>query len=265
MASSCQYLVRFDDICSTMNWSAWSEIEACLKAYDVRPILAVVPRNRDRKLIVDSPRAEFWDRVREWQALGWTIALHGYEHRMVSTDGGVLGISRKSEFSGTAVERQREKIRRGLRILRDHGVKVETWVAPWHSFDEQTLDVLMEEKIRYVSDGLATRPWRDARGLIWIPQQLWRFRRMPLGVWTVCHHHNSWSREDIRQFSVTIRKYRSRITSLDSVTDQPVDERGISGAYMRALVSAAVRMRLAAKHEPSAEEPDDRFMESDVD
>src|SRR5262245_38354882 len=72
-----RYLIRFDDICSTMNWLVWDAIESQLIRYAVRPILAVVPDNRDPNLIVDPPRSDFWERVRRWQSRGYTIALHG--------------------------------------------------------------------------------------------------------------------------------------------------------------------------------------------
>ena len=82
--SECRYLIRFDDICPTMNWAGWDAIESLLMRHSIRPILAVVPDNRDPKLIVDSPCADFWERVRKWQRAGYAIALHGYQHRYVN-------------------------------------------------------------------------------------------------------------------------------------------------------------------------------------
>ena len=61
-----RYLLRFDDICPTMNWAIWDKVEEGLRRHDVRPILAVVPDNHDSKLRIDPPRADFWDRVRQW-------------------------------------------------------------------------------------------------------------------------------------------------------------------------------------------------------
>ena len=95
-----QYLVRFDDICPTMNWSVWTQIEAELRQRNIKPILAVVPDNQDAKLRVDSPRSDFWDCVRGWQALGWTIGLHGYQHRYVTQQSGIVGLNARSEFAG---------------------------------------------------------------------------------------------------------------------------------------------------------------------
>ncbi len=42
-----RYLIRFDDICPTMNWTIWEQVEQVLRTYHVQPILAVVPDNQD--------------------------------------------------------------------------------------------------------------------------------------------------------------------------------------------------------------------------
>src|SRR5437762_2289395 len=76
-----RYLVRFDDICPGMNWPMWREIEKVLADADVRPMLAVVPANEDAHLDVGPREPRFWELVRGWQARGWTIGLHGYQHR----------------------------------------------------------------------------------------------------------------------------------------------------------------------------------------
>jgi hypothetical protein len=95
------------------------------------------------------------------------------------------------------LDQQREKIRNGVRILRDAGVQAEAWVAPSHSFDRNTLRALEQEStIRVVSDGLAWRPF-ERHGFFWVPQQLWRFRPMPFGVWTCCFHPNTSTRAQL--------------------------------------------------------------------
>src|SRR5437762_14036332 len=94
-----QYLIRFDDCCPTMNWPVWVEVERALLEFDVKPIMSVVPDNRDRELEVNEPNRDFWSEVRGWQQRGWTIGLHGYQHRYVTRDAGVVGIHKYSEFS----------------------------------------------------------------------------------------------------------------------------------------------------------------------
>jgi len=153
-----RYLVRFDDICPTMNWSLWASIEEVLHACGVQPILAVVPDNRDPKLQVEPPRPDFWGWVREKQTAGWSIALHGYQHLYETTDAGLLGINARSEFAGLPFERQREKLLRAVEVFHSHGIRPEAFVAPAHSFDQHTLLVLQELGITVISDGFFPTP-----------------------------------------------------------------------------------------------------------
>jgi predicted deacetylase len=212
--SDSRYLVRFDDICPTMNWEVWEQIEAHLVRHDFKPILAVVPDNRDPKLMRDPARPDFWERVRGWQARGWTIALHGYQHVYVNRDPGMLRLTKQSEFAGLDREEQARKLRSGLAIFAEQGVKADAWVAPSHSFDPTTVDLLAELGIRVISDGLWPMPHRDARGVVWIPQQLWSFLPRPAGVWTVCHHHNDWKERELARFTRDIEAYAGRRTDL---------------------------------------------------
>ncbi len=94
--TDARYLIRFDDICPTMNWAVWDSIEEYLIRYRVRPILAVVPDNQDPNLVIDPPRDDFWERVRHWQRMGYSIALHGYQHRYVSSNAGLLLLNHQS-------------------------------------------------------------------------------------------------------------------------------------------------------------------------
>jgi len=212
-----QYILRFDDICPTMNWAVWERIEDGLRQYNVRPILAVVPDNHDPKLMVDSPRPDFWERVRQWQADGYTIALHGYQHLYVNRNWGLMKLTPQSEFAGVSREEQEAKLRAALAIFSREGVRAECWVAPAHSFDRTTVAVLAELGVRVISDGLEPLPYRDSRGVIWVPQQLWNFRRKPAGVWTVCQHHNGWSEEDCDRFLRNLATFAPQMSDLSAI------------------------------------------------
>src|SRR5437868_15488717 len=140
--SPTHYLLRFDDICPTMNWSVWLEIECILIQQALKPLLAVVPDNQDPTLQIDSPAADFWERVRGWQARGWTIALHGFQHRYVSGNAGLVGVRKKSEFAGLPSEQQREKLRLGVEVFKHEQITPRVWIAPGHSFDANTVALL---------------------------------------------------------------------------------------------------------------------------
>jgi peptidoglycan/xylan/chitin deacetylase (PgdA/CDA1 family) len=184
---SPRYLLRIDDVCATMDWAIWNEMEATMDAAGIRPIVGIVPDNRDPKLMAGPAAPDFWERVRGWQARGWTIGLHGYQHDYVTRESGILGLNHQSEFAGLPKEEQRRKIRAGLAIFQREGVRVDAWVAPSHSFDWTTVEVLREEGLQVISDGFAFRPFRK-EGMRWVPQQFATMRRVPFGTWTFCHH-----------------------------------------------------------------------------
>ena len=214
------YLVRFDDICPTMNWDTWEGIETTLLREGVKPILAVVPDNQDPKLNVANANPQFWQRVRQWQKNGWSIAIHGYQHVYDSPEPGILGLNAYSEFAGLTFDRQLAKLTRALQIFGGEGILPSAWIAPAHSFDETTIRALRDLGIRVLSDGFYLRPSLKL-GMVWVPQQLWRFRQMPVGMWTVCLHHNHWSQSDLERFDRDVRQYRHKIISLADVLVQP--------------------------------------------
>lgn len=215
---TAQYLIRFDDICPTMDWQVWDRIEDVLVENGVAPILAVVPDNRDPALVRSAERADFWRKVREWQARGWAIGLHGFQHRYVTREPGILGLNSRSEFAGLTLEEQREKIRQALAIFARNEVRADAWVAPAHSFDANTVLALRESGLRVISDGFFRNALRH-EGMIWVPQQLWRFRDFQRGVWTVCYHHNTFSARHFERFAHDLKAYRTRMASLQEVLD----------------------------------------------
>lgn len=241
--SGARYLLRFDDICPTMNWAVWNEIEAALDRYEIRPILAVVPDNQDPKLIVDPPRDDFWARVRTWQAKGWAIALHGYQHRYVIQDAGLVGLNRMSEFAGLPRQQQQSKLEAGLSIFRREGIRPRLWVAPGHSFDRTTVELLGEMGIDTICDGFHYRPHSDEMSTFWVPQQMWRLRYMPAGVWTVCLHHNGWTKAELERFQSQVEVYRPLLTCFEKVSATFRGRHSSLAPLLHRIFLAAVMMK----------------------
>jgi predicted deacetylase len=215
--TAARYLIRFDDLCPTMNWQVWDRVESLLIEHEARPLLAVIPDNKDPSQEIERARPDFWERVRSWQARGWAIGLHGYQHVYVSANRGLFGYDARSEFAGLSKAEQEGKVHRGLAILEREGIRSPVWVAPNHSFDATTLIVLEEAGLRVISDGNGLFPHTDGLGLTWIPRQLYRFERRPLGVWTVCLHHNRWTGEQVSDFGNLLTAYSGRITDAISL------------------------------------------------
>jgi len=203
---SAKYIVRFDDASPTMDRKKWQRVEDICDRYHIKPIVAVIPNNNDPQQVKDSFDNHFWDKVRDWQNKDWHIALHGYDHVYVSKESGLVPFNSDSEFAGLSYEEQSKKIKDGWDIFRENGIKANIWVAPSHTFDENTLKALKEyTTISIVSDGIALFPFKKY-GFEWIPQQVWRFRRMPFGVWTGCFHPNEMSEKEFQDLESFVKE-----------------------------------------------------------
>ncbi|MCD6319970.1 MAG: DUF2334 domain-containing protein [Candidatus Desulfofervidaceae bacterium] len=172
-----------------MNYTSFCYVRDLLVSHNVQPILAVVPDNRDRALMVDRYRDGVWEELRQLQSEGWHIGQHGLHHLLLQNDAGLLKLSEVSEFAGLSYERQRLMISEGQALLQSHGLSSKTWIAPAHSFDENTCKALRDLGFTNISDGISLFPFMRF-GLTWIPQQLWSFRKLPIGLATICVHLN---------------------------------------------------------------------------
>lgn len=218
---SAKYLIRLDDACDTSDLEKWYSIEAILNETNIKPIVAVIPNNKDHTLKRNSPNKFFWEMIKKWESNGWTIAMHGYEHLYHHVDRQklILPFYDRSEFAGLGLAIQRKKIRKSLAIFKKHGVEPTIWVAPGHSFDKLTLQALfLEAPFRVVSDGIALRPYRY-EGFDFVPQQLWNVVEKSYGTWTVCLHPDTMTREQIEELSLSLRRPEilSNIITLNEV------------------------------------------------
>jgi hypothetical protein len=167
-----------------------------------------------------------------------------------------LGIHAASEFAGLPFQEQERKIRLALGIFRSEGIEPSVWVAPGHSFDTTTLRVLSEAGLRVVSDGFSILPYEDFRGIFWIPQQMWRFRPVRLGVWTVCLHHNFWGPGAVDRFRGQLGKYRNQISSFPEVVNHYGGRAHTVVDGMSAMTLASIlRLKLALRRRVPAGSP----------
>jgi predicted deacetylase len=241
-----RYLLRFDDLCPTMDWPAWNAIEAMLIEHQVKPLLAVVPDNRDPYLEVAPEAADFWERVRGWQARGWAIGLHGYQHTYVNREAGILGLNPFSEFAGRPFQQQHEMLSKGLELFAREKVRAEAWIAPAHSFDGLTILALKDLGLPVISDGLAFSPFQDANGVTWVPQQFAKMRALPWGVWTFCYHINGITPEGLSTFRRSLQQLGPRMISLQEAV--AMSHRRVSSmdrlvGLLRRLISLAQKVK----------------------
>jgi peptidoglycan/xylan/chitin deacetylase (PgdA/CDA1 family) len=201
-------LFRFDDLCPTMNWKMWDRVERLLDENSIQPILALIPENADPKMQIEPANGDFWARARAWEAKGWVVGQHGYRHLYDSTDPGLVPWWRQSEFAGHTRSVQRQRLEAGRARMLAEGLRPRVWVAPSHSFDDTTLDVLRELDFEAVSDGFGYRSFRDPRGLVWVPLRPWEPPRSASALRTLCFHHNTLS--DLGVLERAIHKHKGR-------------------------------------------------------
>ncbi|MEE9327309.1 MAG: DUF2334 domain-containing protein [Cocleimonas sp.] len=236
-----KYIIRMDDACPTMNRKHWDQFEVLLNKYNIKPIVAVIPNNKDETLMVDEADSSFWQKVKDWQNNGWHIALHGYEHLYVNENAGIVPINNRSEFSGLPYGEQKQKIEKGINIFKQHDIDCNVWVAPSHSFDHDTIKALKEvTNIKIISDGIAFSPFSE-HGMRWIPQQLWRPRKMPFGTWTICYHPETITDKQFKALTDFIEENHQKFICIDSLSQKSrkknLVEKFFEGLYWKMLKS----------------------------
>lgn len=152
-------LIRFDDICPTMDWVNWQKAERLLDANDVKPLIGVIPDCIDSDLQLNEAKSNFWLWLKQKQESGYTIAMHGVNHVFNSKHRGILTNRIGSEFAGLPFEEQLQKICRGKNILESHGIHTDVFFAPGHSYDENTVKALAACGFKYVSDGKSSKAY----------------------------------------------------------------------------------------------------------
>lgn len=226
---SARYIFRMDDITPGMDWDRFWSLLRLFHRHRVKPLLGIVPDNQDPKLNRRAPEPRFWDTMRLLVERDLVdIAQHGYQHTLEHHAGRALlkkthtqSVTR-SEFAGYSYQEQLSRIQKGQEILRQHNLETSYWFAPNHSFDRTTLHALRTAGFSAISDGIALAPYHHL-GILCVPQQLWRPKWMPAGVFTVCLHSNTITTHEIREirqflrtpvhltsFSAEVRSFRHR-------------------------------------------------------
>ncbi len=192
-----KYIFRLDDISWDMNYENFKRIKQLFTDYGIKPIIGVIPKNEDPKLKKQSngkgiTQNDFWEEIRILQKqFGWSIALHGYNHVYTTTEGGILNTNKRSEFAGVNYETQYKKIKEGKKILEKEGLTIDSFMAPAHSFDNNTIKALKNNGIDVITDGFTLYPYKF-HDILLIPQRWPWPPKGFMGIETVCFHINEW-------------------------------------------------------------------------
>ena len=154
-------MIRLDDIAENMNWDLMKKSEILFEKYKIKPVLGVIPINKDDELLSYPKKNDFWEQVRSWQKKGWEIAMHGsshvYDKHTKNRD--YFGYGGKSEFFGHTFENQILKIKKGLKIFNEKNIHIDTFFAPNHTYDQNTFNALKES-----GEDLSLNVWSSGGG-----------------------------------------------------------------------------------------------------
>jgi predicted deacetylase len=257
--------IRLDDVTPGMDRGKFIKFKKLLDDAGVKPLIGVVPDNRDSMLNIDcmldidSVEATFWDEVKSLRNDGWTIAMHGLHHVYSTRSGGLFPLNHLSEFAGRHYEDQARDIAEGRRILEEvHGISTDIFMAPAHSYDRNTLRALRQNKFSRITDGFGTDPY-EYEEMTFYPISENRSSCLDkLSGWTTFVIHLNtmtdgefkWYEELFAKSSTPAAGSRDGHTAIRSYSDflmQPAAPRGFSGQAREYLLASAKRCVVGLK------------------
>lgn len=229
------YLLRVDDASAHWAREKWHRMYDLLARQGVRPVVAIIPDNRDPDLLAYPLDDDFDSTMLKWIGEGWTPAMHGYTHAVMTDRGGLNPVQEKSEFAGLPLAEQKRRVGLGYRALRERGIQPRLFVAPYHTFDGNTLTALREETdIRIISDTVAVNVWMKD-DFFFIPQQSGMARALRLPLVTFCYHPNVMDEGSFGRLERFIVAHREQFVSFDQIELKPrkrsLADRTLSLAY----------------------------------
>ncbi len=208
---------RIDDVCETMNHNNFKRMKLIFDKYGIKPLLGVVPINKDVSLNIDKKDPGFMDMMMDCRNNGWMIAMHGTYHVYTSHAKGIVTKRPKSEFAGLEPEKQLELIKTGKEKMVSDGIDTDIFFAPGHSYDRNTLIALKKYGFKYISDGRSFGKY-ERFNLQFIPVRHFNYIVKPhKGITTNCLHLNTLSDQAFVQIENYIKSYRDYIVPYSEV------------------------------------------------
>ena len=214
-------LIRLDDIAENMNWDLMSKSELLFEKYKIKPVLGVIPNNKDSELLSYPKKNDFWEQVRIWKSKGWEIAMHGSTHvyDKDTENKDYFGHGGKSEFCGHPIEIQMLKIKDGLKKFDSEKIKIRSFYAPNHTYDKNTLDALKNSGINEIIDGYGLMPYTE-NNIKFIPQLFYKLFSLPFGIQSTQIHLNYWKQKDFDNFEKFILNNLNKIITYDQALEK---------------------------------------------
>ena len=214
-------LIRIDDIAENMNWSLMNKCEVLFDQHNIKPLLGVIPCNEDRELYSYEKNSDFWNKVRSWEKKGWEISMHGFSHvydrKKKKKD--YFNYGGRSEFCGHNYSVQLSRIKNGLKKFEEEKIKIRSFFAPNHTYDENTFLSLKESGIKHVIDGYGLIPYTK-HDLNFFPQLFYKEIMLPFGVQSTQIHLNYWNEDDYEHFEKFILQNVNKIINFEKCIEK---------------------------------------------
>lgn len=240
-------LIRIDDVSENMNWKFMDKCEKLFDQIKIRPLVGVIPINRDIELLKYPKNVEFWSRVNDWKKKGWEITMHGCNHlysQKSDKKKDVFNYGGNSEFYGLSYFDQLEKIKSGLDEFQKRNIEIRSFFAPNHIYDNNTLKALKDSKIKIIIDGYGLFPFYK-NGILFIPQLFYKEICLPFGIQSTQMHINNWNENNFLDFNNFIKKNQNKIADLDYIIDitNPNIFQNLTNYFVEKTLKTARRFR----------------------
>ena len=213
-------LIRMDDISENMNWALMDKCEKLFDKFKIKPLLGIIPINKDPELLKLPKNDRFWERVENWKNKGWEITMHGCNHLYTqkSDKNDIFNYGGNSEFYGLDYSMQLNKIKTGLEEFKKRKIKVRSFFAPNHIYDSNTLKALKDSDIKIIIDGYGLFPYYKNE-ILFIPQLFYKEIFLPFGIQSTQMHINEWNDEAYNNFEIFVKKNYSKILNLNNIIE----------------------------------------------
>ena len=214
-------LIRIDDIAENMNWELMQRSEKLFDKYEIKPVLGIIPNNKDNELLQYPENDNFWEQVRKWKAKGWEIAMHGNSHvyDQNTENDDFFNYGGESEFCGHNLEIQTNKIKNGLKKFNEENIDIRTFFAPNHTYDSNTFKALKSCGIKEIIDGYGVMPYVENE-IKFIPQLFYKIYALPFGIQSTQIHLNYWKEKDFNNFETFIKNNYKKIITYDQALNK---------------------------------------------
>lgn len=233
--------VRLDDITPDMDWKKFLKFKELLDLYDIKPLIGVVPVNKDDNLKIDQVKDNFPEYILGLQESGWVVAMHGYSHVYDSSKGGMFPLNHFSEFAGHSLEEQERRIRDGKAILAQQGIATDIFMAPAHSYDKNTLIALKRNGFSKITDGFGDKPYMWKNMTFYpISFRLSDSLKKDKGYTTMVVHTNTI--DSMEYYKDIFEKYRENFINYSDLLKVDAEERNLLGRWKEVLLANMKRI-----------------------